>query len=56
MAIGAIDREAWVDEAKRAGLRPELVLERVAETVAAIPDAAARVAACAVAEGSIVDS
>jgi serine/threonine-protein kinase HipA len=49
--IGEIDREAWVDEAKRAGLRPELVFDRVAETVAAIPDAAERVAAYAVAEG-----
>ncbi len=49
--IGEIDREAWFDEAKRAGLRPALVLERVGETVAAIPDAAERVAARAVAEG-----
>ena len=50
-AIGEIDREAWSDEAKRAGLRANLLLERIGETVSAIPDAAGRVAARAVSEG-----
>jgi len=49
--IGEIDREAWSDEARRAGLRVNLVLERIAETVSAIPAAARRVAARAVSEG-----
>src|SRR5207237_6209297 len=49
--IGEIDRDAWLDEAKRSGLRPELVLERIGETVSAIPHAAERVAARAVSEG-----
>ena len=49
--IGEIDREAWLDEARRSGLRTNLVLERVGETVSAIPDAADRVAARAVSEG-----
>ena len=49
--IGEIDREAWFDEARRSGLRTNLVLERVGETVSAIPDAADRVAARAVSEG-----
>lgn len=49
--IGEIGREAWSDEARRAGLRTDLVLERVSETVSAIPDAAERVVARAVSEG-----
>lgn len=49
--IGEIDRRAWSDEASGAGLRVDLVLDRIREIVAAIPDAAERVAARGVSEG-----
>jgi serine/threonine-protein kinase HipA len=54
-AIGEIDREAWSDEARRAGLRANRVLERVEEIVSAIPDAAVRVVARAVAVSEGID-
>lgn len=49
--IGEIDRAAWTDEAKRAGLKPDLVLERVTDIVSSIPGAAERVAERAVLDG-----
>jgi serine/threonine-protein kinase HipA len=50
-AIGEIDRGAWSDEAGRAGLRVDLVLDRVHGIILATADAVERVAARGVSEG-----
>jgi hypothetical protein len=49
--IGKIDRKAWYDEAKHAGLRPDIVLERIGEIIANLPEAADRVAGRAAKDG-----